>query len=218
LKSQLTASTPKLASDDKRKKALAFYRRIGSVGWGKSEYFTDIRKVPLLRSWISEKLPVQRGSVLSVGCGTGELERFLTRAGHRVVGLDLSLEMLRRAARLGSGNLLRADAHALPFRAASFDAVVLPESIGHLELGQAFPEIAQVLKQRGWLLLTNYSSDRPVHPSYARHSCEQLAAQLSRAGFGVEDKRFLCPRRKLIKEVDVEADSDLVFLMARKRN
>ncbi len=211
-------STQKLPGEDKRKKALAFYRRIGSAGWNKSDYFTDIRKFPPLRRWISAKLPVRRGSILSLGCGTGELERFLTSEGHRVVGLDLSLDMLRRAARLGSGNLLRADAHALPFRAASFDAVVLPESIGHLELGHAIPEMAGVLKAGGWLLLTTYPGHRPVHGSYTKYSCGELAAQLARSGFAVKDKdkRFLRPGRKVIREVASESEADLVFLMASK--
>ncbi len=203
----------------RRDRALAFYRRIGSLGWGKSEYFTDIRKFPLLRRWISEKLPLRRVSILSLGCGTGELERFLTQEGHRVVGLDLTLEMLARAANLGSTRLVRADAHALPFRAACFDAIVLPESIGHLELSRAMSEMARVLQTGGRLLLTNYSAHRPVHPSYAKYGCEELAAQLTRSGFDVndKDKRFLRTGRKVIKEVDCEAGSDLVFLIARRK-
>ncbi len=205
---------------ERRDQALAFYRRIGSTGWDKSDYFTDIRKFPLLRNWISKKLPVHRGSVLSLGCGTGELERFLTQEGHPVVGLDLTLEMLRRASRRGSGGLVQADAHALPFRAAAFDAVVLPESIGHLELGRAIPEMARVLKTRGWLLLTTYSAHRPVHRSYAKYSCEELAAQMAKAGFDVmdKDKRFLRPGRKAIKEAGSEPDSDLVFWIARRKD
>jgi ubiquinone/menaquinone biosynthesis C-methylase UbiE len=202
----------------RRNQALAFYRRIGSTGWDKSGYFTDIRKFPLLRNWISKRLPVYRGSVLSLGCGTGELERFLTQEGHRVVGLDLTLEMLRRASRRGSGGLVQADAHALPFRAAAFDAVVLPESIGHLELGRAIPEMNRVLKIRGWLLLTTYSAHRSVHRSYARYSHEQISIQLDKAGFGVKDLRFLKSTRRAVKEVASDAQSDLVFLLARIRS
>src|SRR2546427_10739701 len=84
-------------------KTAAFSRRIGIKGWRKSNYFTDTWRYPLLRRWLSARLPVRKGLVLSVGCGTGELERELSEeGGHRVIGLDLSFEMLRAARRLGS--------------------------------------------------------------------------------------------------------------------
>jgi len=50
------------------------------------------------------------GSVLELGCGTGRIVLALSRAGHRVVGLDLSPPMLARAeAKLRDRADLRAD-------------------------------------------------------------------------------------------------------------
>mgnify|MGYP001574878948 FL=1 len=56
---------------------------------------------------LARELPgVAGGPILELGCGTGRLLAPLARDGHRVVGLDLSPAMLRRAqarvARLGS--------------------------------------------------------------------------------------------------------------------
>jgi SAM-dependent methyltransferase len=66
--------------------------------------------------------------VLELGCGAAAGARWLRTAGARAVGLDLSAGMLRhaRTAAVRTGvpvPLVQADALALPFRAACFDAV-----------------------------------------------------------------------------------------------
>lgn len=65
------------------------------------------------------------GRCLDLACGTGVNLRRLTDAHWSVVGVDLSSDQLRRArARAPDGvELIRADATALPFGDASFDAV-----------------------------------------------------------------------------------------------
>jgi ubiquinone/menaquinone biosynthesis C-methylase UbiE len=65
---------------------------------------------------------------LDLSCGTGNYALALAERGARVVGVDLSEPMLRRAAakaRLAGAAiaLVRADAGALPFRARTFDLV-----------------------------------------------------------------------------------------------
>jgi ubiquinone/menaquinone biosynthesis C-methylase UbiE len=64
--------------------------------------------------------------VLDVGCGTGQLAARLRRElGARVVGCDFSRGMLRAAqARDRVAGWVQGDACRLPFREASFDAVV----------------------------------------------------------------------------------------------
>jgi SAM-dependent methyltransferase len=70
--------------------------------------------------------PVPGGRALEVGCGRGAavrlvMERFGAR---RVVGLDLDVRMIALARRrLPDADLALADVAALPFAAASFDAV-----------------------------------------------------------------------------------------------
>ena len=65
------------------------------------------------------------GRCLDLGCGTGVNLHRLTNAGWSVVGVDLSSDQLRRARdRAPAGvELVQADATALPFADASFDAV-----------------------------------------------------------------------------------------------
>jgi SAM-dependent methyltransferase len=64
-----------------------------------------------------------RGRCLDLGCGTGTAIPELSRLGWTVVGVDASEEMLSRA-RVHGAELHRAEAEALPFEDASFDAAV----------------------------------------------------------------------------------------------
>src|SRR5258708_35566545 len=70
------------------------------------------------------------GIALDVGCGPGTVTASLARAagpGGLALGLDLSQAMLARAVRAEAGpqiGFLRADAHRLPLRDETDDAVV----------------------------------------------------------------------------------------------
>ena len=47
--------------------------------------------------YLSRLLAVRPGSViLDLACGTGTLTEIFARAGHRMVGVDLSADMLRK--------------------------------------------------------------------------------------------------------------------------
>jgi SAM-dependent methyltransferase len=72
--------------------------------------------------------PVSGRRVLELGCGAAAGARWLATAGGCAVGVDLSSGMLRHAAAAADRTgvrvpLVQADALALPFRDASFDAV-----------------------------------------------------------------------------------------------
>lgn len=71
-------------------------------------------------------VPPHARSLLDLACGTGIVTRRLAAArdGLRVTGVDLTDEMVRRAAARLPGAILRADARRLPFPDGRFDAVV----------------------------------------------------------------------------------------------
>jgi SAM-dependent methyltransferase len=94
-------------------------------------------------------------SVLDVGCGEGQVSRLAAtaRAG-RVVGVDPTWAQLTVArARGGPPAYGQADAAALPFAPASFDAVVACLVFEHIDaVDEALAEVGRVLRPGGRFL------------------------------------------------------------------
>ncbi len=99
-------------------------------------------------------------SILDVGSGAGQIVRHLLKyADHdaHLSGLDLSLEMLRRArGRLNSNRarFISADITHLPFASGTFDCVTCGYVLEHLpEAKPGLAELARVLSTGGRMLL-----------------------------------------------------------------
>jgi demethylmenaquinone methyltransferase/2-methoxy-6-polyprenyl-1,4-benzoquinol methylase len=90
--------------------------------------------------------------VLDLACGTGDLCRELTRAGHLPVGVDLSFGML--AVARTSAPLVHADVLRLPVPDGSVDGVTCGFALRNLvDLAAGFAEMARVLRPGGRLAL-----------------------------------------------------------------
>jgi ubiquinone/menaquinone biosynthesis C-methylase UbiE len=102
--------------------------------------------------------------VLDIGTGTGRmLEIFAPRAA-RVVGVDLSREMLAVArvnlerANLRNCSIRQADMYQLPLAGVSFDAVVIHQVLHYAERpAQAIAEAARVLRPGGKLVVVDFA-------------------------------------------------------------
>jgi SAM-dependent methyltransferase len=194
-----------------------FYSRIGKNGWTDSEYFTYSVRSPALRRWLGSQIP-ERKKILSVGCGTGELEGYLAQIGHLVVGLDLSRQMLRRARNGGANLLVQADSQSLPFEVDSFDIVLFAECVGHLNMPIAFKEAGRVLKKQGRLLITTYSGKVQVHDRYVKFPMAEISSSLSIAGFRIENHQFLHAQRNRVTEVAHDSESTLLHINSKKKS
>jgi ubiquinone/menaquinone biosynthesis C-methylase UbiE len=106
---------------------------------------------------VIKNLPPVTGRILDLGCGTGMLLAELSAQGRFLVGVDVSLKMLRVArGRAKGAALVQADADFLPFADGSFEAVVsvtllqnMPDPAGTVR------EVARVLKPGGVAILTS---------------------------------------------------------------
>jgi len=137
--------------------------------------------------------------VLDAPCGTGRLHAALARHG-RYVGLDVSPAMLAtaRAHDARGAALVLGDVEHLPFRSASFDAVVCCRLLHHLaereELARVLAELVRVSRA---LVVASFW-DAGSLPAWRRrllpgarparrhaHARAELGAALERAGADV---------------------------------
>jgi ubiquinone/menaquinone biosynthesis C-methylase UbiE len=161
---------------------------------------------PLARALVAAApVPLTGSVVLDVGAGTGMAGRAALAAGaRRVIGVDLSEVMLRRAAFKGGG-LVAADAVALPFRDTCFGLVLAAFCLNHLsrmdtalaELRRVGAAVAASTFAPGWTHPAKEAVDetarsfgyRPPHgyqalaPGERAADPEELAACAAAAGF-----------------------------------
>jgi demethylmenaquinone methyltransferase / 2-methoxy-6-polyprenyl-1,4-benzoquinol methylase len=111
--------------------------------------------------------------ILDVGCGTGVLEDYLARTRLRIIGVDLTEEMIRIAQRKKIGcmkSLTVGDAELLPFRDASFDVVLSCYVVKYCRPELFATEVMRVLRPGGRVLLYDFSRPRgifaPFHAFY----------------------------------------------------
>jgi SAM-dependent methyltransferase len=193
------------------------FRKVGKIGWKKSDHFTYTYAFPALRRWLVAQIP-QRQRILSIGCGTGELEKMLEPQARLVVGTDLLIEMVQRARRRNVKQLVQTDSHALPFAIASFDTVILPETLGYVNPEITFREIRRVLKPGGRLLITTYPVHLVAHSVYRKRSASEISRLLEAAGFPVIELRFLLLKRSVLREIEEERQCSLMYFKVYTSN
>jgi ubiquinone/menaquinone biosynthesis C-methylase UbiE len=110
-------------------------------------------------------LPEQGELILDAGCGTGIFTLDLLSAGSRVIGLELSLPMLRRAglkAAAAPFQMVQGDMRRLPFADNSFDKTISVTAIEFLDDAQGgIAELFRVTKPGGLVVVAGLNSLSP---------------------------------------------------------
>lgn len=143
-----------------------------------------------------------RERVLDIGCGTGELERRLVQRwpALRVAGVDVSPNMLRRAADKRTGAaLLAGEVCRLPFAAGSFDVLICANAFHYFrQPTYSLAEMRRVLRPGGRLVLVDWCDDyltcklcsvwlRWTDPAFYRtYTLRHCQMMLEQSGFVVE--------------------------------
>lgn len=151
---------------------------------------------------------ISHARVLDVGCGDGRHALAAAGDGARVVGLDYDraeLAKARRRCRSSLVTFIAADAACLPFRTASFDAVICTETLEHLpDDVAALDDLSRVLGPTGlllgavpshftemlyWRLSSGYRNAPGGHLRVYRP--RQLARRLADAGLDLRSLRYV---------------------------
>jgi ubiquinone/menaquinone biosynthesis C-methylase UbiE len=165
-----------------------------------------------------------RGPVCDMGCGPGQIARFLGDAGANVSGLDLSPQMIAQARRLNpdiefqTGNMLALD---LPDSSlAGITAFYAIVNIPRESHAVVFRELFRVLQSEGLLLLAFHIGDQVLRPQelwgqriameFYHLQLQPIQTSLVEAGFEIKDivERDPYP--------DVEFQSRRAYVFARK--
>jgi SAM-dependent methyltransferase/DNA-binding transcriptional ArsR family regulator len=163
------------------------------------------------RTWQSLAVGIaallQLGDVLDVGSGDGAAASYVAPYCRSLTCIDTNRRMIEAAhERLGRFRNVRteeADVHELPFRAASFDAVLLFHTLTYAaKPSRALEECARVLRPSGRVVvLTLDAHDQrevtgpygEVHPGF---SPRVMKGMLTRAGLAVTFSDVVCREAK----------------------
>lgn len=167
------------------------------------------------------------GEVCDMGCGPGQVARYLRDAGTAVFGLDLSPKMLEEARRLSPDTQFReGDMIALNLpdgRLAGISAFYAIVNIPKGSLPSVFQEMERVLQPGGLLLLAFHIGDeilheeelwgRPISMDFFLFRPAEIRRYLEAAGFIVEE---VLEREPYAPEVEYQ--SRRAYIFARRRN
>jgi ubiquinone/menaquinone biosynthesis C-methylase UbiE len=135
-----------------------------------ADYYDRTRAVP--DDVMAQLIPLLVGAIpggdpcLEIGIGTGRIAIPLVEAGVRVVGVDISGDMLRKLVEKRGGSwpqVAIADATRLPFPDAVFGSAVASHVL-HLipEWKNAVQEVLRVIRPGGRFLVARGGADRPA--------------------------------------------------------
>ncbi len=115
-------------------------------------------------------LPLPPSLVLELGCGTGRISIPLARKGYRVVGIDISIPMLKHAKQKSKKGLLPfypvcMDVECIGFK-KRFDCILMPFGVLHFVRGAKqrcvlFKQAFSLLNHSGRLLIDLFNSSFP---------------------------------------------------------
>lgn len=165
-----------------------------------------------------------KGLVCDLGCGPGQVARYLAEGGLDVCGLDLSPAMVAQAAQLNPGlSFQQGDMLALAAPDAAYAGLTAFYSLIHFTPAQLSVALAQLYRvlQPGGLLLTSFHVgdevrhfdqlwDQPVNLDFHFFQPAQMQTALETAGFQVLEVIERPPYE------DVEVQTQRAYIFASK--
>ena len=165
-----------------------------------------------------------KGLVCDIGCGPGQVARYLHERGVAVVGLDLSPRMVELARQLNPGiKFQQGDMAKLKAQDASWAGIVAFYSIIHIprsEVIAVLSEWRRVLRPGGLALLSFHRGqqeqhvdtlwDQQISLDFTFFECAEMEGYLRQAGYVVQERRERGPYS------EIEVQTQRCYVLARK--
>ena len=160
----------------------------------------ELANKPLDRAFLDAFAERCRGPILDLGCGPGQVTRYLVDRGATVEGIDLSPQMIEEAIACHPGLAFRVgDMFALPHAAGALAGIVAFYAIVHLRSDELVPplrEMHRVLAPGGLVALAFHIGADEVHVDelfgcttsldFFFHQPDAVIAALTAVGFALE--------------------------------
>lgn len=189
------------------------------------EFFQELKRKPFDCQLLDEFANTVggAGAVCELGCGPGQVARYLKDRGVNMRGIDLSPEMVKVASRLNPDiPFSQGDMLALDLPDDLLAAVVLFYSIIHIkreDVTNAFREINRVLCPGGMVFLSFHGGEGELHRDewygasvsidFHLFQPEEMARYLEAAGFaGIETRER--------EPYEFEHPTKRIYMFARK--
>ena len=164
------------------------------------------------------------GPICDMGCGPGQIARYLHRQGVEALGVDLSPHMVAEAQRLNPDiRFHQGDMLSLPDADNSWGGIAAFYCIIHIlreHIVDALREMKRVLKPGGVLLVTFHIGqeikhldewwEKPVNLDFAYYLPEEMEAWVNEAGYELEETLVREPNP------EVEVATRRAYMFARK--
>ena len=188
-------------------------------------FFGELAHKPFDRMWLDRlaTLAAGRGQVCDLGCGPGQVARYLRERGAGAIGADLSLELLREARRLSPGiPFLCQDMLRLGLRDGSLAGIACFYAIVHFSPAQvetAFQEMRRVLAPGGHVLVAFHAGHETRHVDeflgsrvsldFTFLEPDEVVEWLERAGLAAQEVTLRYPYK------DVEVATKRAYILAQ---
>jgi len=181
------------------------YRNVISKDFDNLAPDYDNKEADSIIPFILSNLSKMKNNALDIGCGTGKLSNELSKQYNKVLGIDISENMIKKAKKKYKNVTFKKIDIANLKSKTKFDLIVSINTFHHLDLEKSIPKIKKLLNKNGKLIIIDIASElKTIKPILCiLHRYYQFLINIFKIGF-----------KKAIKKLDY----DLRFIEHKKHD